>query len=272
MRAEDRQYRHADTVNRSARLGLLVLVALVVGAAFGIAELTGPSEPPPATILGAVITQPVPATTTTTAPSRLIESEAPRGPEDPRAPDRSILQVATTTTTTVAPPTTQTPARRAVQPVTTTTNAPATTSTTLPPTTTTTTTTTTLSPTTTTTTIPPTTTTTTAVEPEQTIHLYRLKGSQRGSDESPFVRIEVQVRNDDGKNQRNVVVSGRFEGVYETTVTGTTNNKGKVIFETPRLSEGTLRFTITGLSHPDYAYAPSDNEAASSISFEIEDD
>lgn len=80
------------------------------------------------------------------------------------------------------------------------------------------------------------------------------------------------MRNNDDDNQRGVTVSGRFEGLYEAGVSGTTNGQGRVFFETPELSEGTLRFIVTDLSHPDFVYAAGDNRADTTITVKVEDD
>ena len=125
----------------------------------------------------------------------------------------------------------------------------------------------------TTTTVPPTTTTSTTVPPKTTttvaasgtIHIHNLKGDARGDDDDPYARIEVQVRNDDGRDQAGVLVSGRFSSGEVGAVSGTTGRRGRVIFDSGPVDTDTVTFTVTDLTHPEYRYEPDDNRRGPSV-------
>ena len=294
-------YGYADDVNRRARLGILTLVALSAGAAFGFGALGTEPEPPQPTVLALIAapsttTAETPAPPTTQARPPSFAVVAPTPPLDPSTPERVTNTAGTTTTSTTTPPppttsttqaptttTTARPTTTSTRPTTTTTIRPTTTTTrpkpttttttTLPPTTTTTTTTTlpptttTTSTTTTTTTLPPTTTTTVVVE-EDTAHIHRLNGRQRGGNE-PYVRFEARIRNEDNRNVRDAVVSAVISNMGD--VSATTNSRGWARFDTDEFPEGTaVTITITGISHPDYVYAPEDNVAGPSLTVTID--
>lgn len=256
MRDYDTDYRYADVINRRARWGVLVVVALLLGVAWA-GSANQDDGPPPSVLAGQLLVSPLPvgASSTTSIPRSTTTLRAVAstnaGVTTSTVPATTTTQP--TTTTTVRPPrtTTSTTTTTTVPPTTTTTIPPTTTTTTVPPTTT------------TTTTIPPTTTTTIATR--GTIHIHDLKGDAKGGDDEPYARIEVQIRNDKGRNQRGVLVTGRFSGGLVGVVAGTTSNKGTVIFESGIVDTDSITFTVIDLVHPDYTYDPDANRAGPSI-------
>lgn len=273
MRDFDSHYGYADSVNRRARWGVVITVLLVSGIALA-SGATGGGDGPPVSVLSSGLANsfrdPVGVSATTTT-SRALEIRADDTTTTVQEPT-TTTQPPTATTSSTRPPATTTTTRPAATTTTSTT-------TTVPPTTTTTTTTTTLPPTTTTT-VPPTTTTTTTVPPStttttvppiaDTVHIHDLKGDDKERDDDPYAKIEVRVRNNDSKNQRNVLVTGRFSGGYNGLVGGTTNNKGKVIFESGTVTGETVTFTVINLVHPRYVYAPDDNRRGPSVTVEFD--
>ncbi len=280
VRDYDSQYGYADSVNRRARIGVLVVIALVVGIAWA-ANTVGPegsSDSPPPTVLAGVLTSAQAAIEIAAAPTTVLadqQADIPDPPSSTVPTPSSTLATPPLTTTTPPPATTTTrPATTTTRPRTTTT-----TTTTLPPTTTTSTTTTvppttttTTVPPTTTTTVPPTTTTTTIPAPTDTIHIHDLIGSDREDDRGPYARVEVKVRNHKGRNQGGVRVVGEFTGGYQGTVEGITNGRGKVIFESGSVDDDDdVTFHVTNMTHPDFVYAPEDNRRGPSITVEVDD-
>ena len=75
----------------------------------------------------------------------------------------------------------------------------------------------------------------------------------------------MQIRNDKGRNQRGVLVTGRFSGGLVGGVAGTTSNKGTVIFESGIVDTDSITFTVIDLVQPDYTYDPDANRAGPSI-------
>lgn len=292
MRDYDKNYGYADVINRRARWGVLLIVAVVFAFAYatnamedgdeenpsvtvlsaelltgrpatdgGLTAITVPPTQPPAedqpeqaplAVIGDTTTT-VPATTTSTAPAAATSTTTTS------TSSTSTTVARTTTTTRVPPPTTST---TRVPPTTSTTVSSTTTTTVRPPTTT-------LPPPTTTTTLPSTTTTTT-VPAIDTIHIHELKGDDRGDDEEPYARIEVKVRNQDGDEQEDVQVLGRFSGGYTGIVSGTTDDKGRVRFESGTVEGDSVTFTVLNLVHTDYVYAPEENRRGPSVTVEFD--
>lgn len=86
-------------------------------------------------------------------------------------------------------------------------------------------------------------------------------------------RIVVKVKNEDGKNQRGVQVSGTFSGDFTGNVVEVTNNKGSVTFQSDKMDddEAVIRFMVTHLAHPDYTYDPAANVEGPSVVVEFDD-
>ncbi|NNL13409.1 MAG: hypothetical protein HKO82_06955 [Acidimicrobiia bacterium] len=271
MRDHDTDYRHADAViNRRARLALLIIGAVVLGVTWAGGAMESSDSSPVVTVLAAEVTLPSPSEPARTSVSVPDQQTVPAAEPDSAganlAPTTTTTAVATTTSSSLTPTSTTTTRSR---PTSTTTTIPATTTTTttVPTTTTTTvpstTTTTTVPPTTTTTTVPSTTTTT--IPTLGTIHIHNLKGDAKGDDDEPYARIEVQVRNDDGRDQEGVVVVGRFSSGDVRVVTGTTGKRGRVIIESGPIDTDTVTFTVIDLTHPEYRYEPDDNRRGPSV-------
>jgi hypothetical protein len=242
-------YGYADSINRNARWGVLVVAILVVGIAYA-SNATGGDDSPPVSVLSLAVTP----TTSTTLPAE--DTRAATGVDE-------LNPAALRTTTTSLPPTSTTSTTRPPD-TTTTTRATTTTTATVLPTTTTT-----VPPTSTTTTVP--TTTTTTVSPiVGTVHIHDLKGDARGGDGERYARIEVQIRNGRDRNQRGVLVVGRFDTGEPQLVSGTTNNKGTVIFESGVVDSEAVTFTVVDLILENYAYAPEDNRRGPSVTVEFD--
>ncbi len=105
-----------------------------------------------------------------------------------------------------------------------------------------------------------------------TIHIHDLAGEGTEDGDGWYATIEVRVRNDAGRNQRGVVVSGRFTGGVTQLVSGSTNPRGRVTFESGPVDGASVTFTIIDLVHPDYAYAPENNRQGPSVTVEFEID
>jgi hypothetical protein len=262
VRDYDTDYRYADVINRRARWGVLVVVALLLGVAWA-GTANQDDGPPPSVLAGQLLVSPLPvgASSTTSIPRSTTTLRAVASTN--AAVTTSTVPATTTTqpttTTTVRAPrttTSTTTTTTTVPPTTTTTTVPPTTTTTIPPTTT------------TTTTVPPTTTTTIATR--GTIHIHDLKGDAKGGDDEPYARIEVQIRNDKGRNQRGVLVTGRFSDGLVGVVAGTTSNKGTVIFESGIVDTDSITFTVIDLAHPDYTYDPDANRRGPSVTVEFD--
>jgi hypothetical protein len=102
------------------------------------------------------------------------------------------------------------------------------------------------------------------------VHIHDLKGSDKNRNGGWYARIEVQIRDQAGENQSGVLVAGRFSGAYSELVTGTTGRRGKVVFESATIGDDdpSVTFTVVGLEHPDYVYAPEDNRRGPSVTVE----
>ncbi len=194
--------------------------------------------------------------TTTTTRDRL--DEASRTP----AATTTTIQPTTTsappasTTTTVAATTTSQPTTTTLAPTTTTTTS-STTTTTIPPTTTTTTTTTTSTTTTTTTTLP---------DPGVAVFLEDLSGSASSSEDGWTATVRVTIGATERINLRDATVTGAWGGAYAAIVSGQTNPRGRVSFETPFLESGlAVAFRVVSIDHPEYPYDPALNQTSVDI-------
>jgi hypothetical protein len=256
VRDYDSHYGYADSVNRRARWGVAIVLVLVFGLAYASSAIGG-GDTPPVSVLSLGVTGSAPATlvvTPTTSTSLADGTEAA-----PSIDDANPTALRTTKTSQLPPSTTSTTRPRATitttQPATTTTTIPPTPTTTVPPTTTTT------STSTTTTTLPPI---------VGTVHIHDLKGDDKGDDDEPYAKIEVQVRNDESRNQGGVLVVGRFSAGDLRQVSAITNNKGKVTFESGIVGSDSVTFTVVDLVLEDYAYAPEDNRRGPSVNVEFD--
>jgi hypothetical protein len=103
-----------------------------------------------------------------------------------------------------------------------------------------------------------------------TIHIYDLKGDDKGDDDEPYAKIEVKVRNNANRDQSGVLVVGRFNAGRPQQVSGTTDKKGKVRFESGIIASDEVTFTVVNLVLEDYAYAPEDNRRGPSVTVEFD--
>ncbi len=247
MRATDGQYVHADTVNRRAMVGVVIL--LLLGGAFAASAMGRDPEPSQPSVLGAGLvasTNPpstpesTSTTSTTVSPST---STRPSITTTAGVSSTTSTEGATTTTRPITSTTTRLPTTTTRPQATTTTTRPAT-PTTLPPTTTTTTTTTTLPPTTTTTTttttLPPTTTTTTTVPP---VAWYAILDADVSCvDGDPAITWFVYDPRADWSDGWQLVIDGDDRGVFVRGTTVTANGGPAKAVE--RVAPGSHTLTV----------------------------
>ena len=280
------QYVTADTINRRARLGVVLLLAFCA-VLVGLAALGDDDRDPQvlgSAVDGSSVTMiPTPPSSTTTLLAAADDGPLAAGPgeglvavvEEPAATTTTTEAVVTTTTgpsTTVSPTTTTAPAA-----TTTTTSPVATTSTTVPPTTTTTPVppTTTTVPPTTTTTVPPTTTTsstttTTTLPDLPGLKLREFEGHDHGDEDEWEAHIKVEIRDEDDEKVRFATVLIQWSGGQTGEARLVTKKDGKIDERIGPFSAESLTFRIGGVFLDGYRYEPSLNQVADTISIEVD--
>ena len=78
------------------------------------------------------------------------------------------------------------------------------------------------------------------------------------------------MRNDDGEDQRGVVVTGAFSGGYRGPAVGVTGGNGRVVFESGTVVGDSVTFRVINLTHPDYVYEPEDNRRGPTVTVEFD--